>query len=81
MAIPAVKPPLPGASPGVKAGGVPGIPPGVSGKPAATKPAASGAVAVRSVVDTDSAGTALAIAALVASLISFGIVLMSFLEK
>jgi hypothetical protein len=37
--------------------------------------------AVRTVVDTDSAGTAMAIAALLASLISFGVVLMSFLQK
>ena len=35
----------------------------------------------RTVVDTDGAGTALAIAALVASMISFGIVLLSFLSK
>jgi hypothetical protein len=35
----------------------------------------------RTVVDTDGAGTALAIAALVASIISFGIVLLSFLSK
>jgi hypothetical protein len=37
--------------------------------------------AVRTVVDTDSAGTAMAIAALLASMISFGVVLMSFLQK
>jgi len=36
---------------------------------------------VRTVVDTDGSSTALAIAALVASLISFGVVLMSFLQK
>jgi hypothetical protein len=35
----------------------------------------------RTVVDNDSGGTALAIAALVASLVAFGIVLMSFLGK
>lgn len=35
----------------------------------------------RTVVDTDGAGTALAIAALLASIISFGIVLLSFLSK
>jgi len=37
--------------------------------------------AVRTVVDTDGAGTALAIAALLASLVSFGVVLMSFLQE
>jgi hypothetical protein len=36
---------------------------------------------VRTVVDPDSSGTALAVAALIASLISFGVVLMSFLQK
>lgn len=49
--------------------------------PAGVKPAAVGTGGVRTVVDTDSTGTALAIAALVASLISFGIVLSSFLQK
>ena len=45
------------------------------------KAAAIGTGGVRTVVDTDSTGTALAVAALVASLIAFGIVLMSFLQK
>jgi len=49
--------------------------------PTGVKPAAVGTGGVRTVVDTDSTGTALAVAALVASLISFGIVLMSFLQK
>lgn len=57
----------PSAAPSMTAGGA--------------KPAAAGPGAVRTVVDTDSAGTALAIAALVASLISFGVVLLSFLQK
>jgi hypothetical protein len=43
--------------------------------------AAAPTAGVRTMVDTDSAGTALAIAALLASLISFGVVLMSFLQK
>ena len=43
--------------------------------------AASVGGGARTVVDTDGAGTALAIAALVASIISFGIVLLSFLSK
>lgn len=46
----------------------------------ALRAAATGGVA-RTVVDTDGGGTALAVAALVASLISFGIVLLSFLGK
>jgi len=82
MAMPAAKPPLPGAAPAAK----PGAP---ATSAAAPKPAAAGIapktaaapVGVRTVVDTDSAGTALAIAALVASLISFGVVLLSFLQK
>ena len=82
MAMPAAKPPLPGVAPASK----PGAPTPAAG---ATKPAAMGMapkataapVGVRTVVDTDSAGTALAIAALVASLISFGVVLLSFLQK
>ena len=45
------------------------------------KPATVAPGAVRTVVDTDSSGTALAVAALIASLISFGVVLMSFLQK
>jgi hypothetical protein len=40
-----------------------------------------GAAVARTVVDNDSGGTALAIAALVASLVAFGIVLMSYLGK
>ncbi|MFM8655165.1 MAG: hypothetical protein ACKODZ_10670 [Verrucomicrobiota bacterium] len=87
VALPAAaKPPMPGdgtagAKPSIS-GSTPGKPPGVP--PPATggaKPATAAPVAVRTVVDTDSAGTALAIAALVASLISFGVVLMSFLSK
>ncbi|NBS54657.1 hypothetical protein EBT23_03690 [bacterium] len=87
VALPAAtKPPMPGASPAAKPGGAPA--PAVVGAaktpaaaPAGAKPAMATAVGVRTVVDTDSAGTALAIAALVASLISFGVVLMSFLQK
>jgi hypothetical protein len=45
------------------------------------KAATAAGPAVRTVVDADGASTALAIAALVASLISFGVVLMSFLQK
>ena len=84
VALPAAaKPPLPGA-----AAARPGVPGAAPGKPSGTpamattgaKPTAAPA-AVRTVVDTDSAGTALAIAALLASLISFGVVLMSFLQK
>jgi hypothetical protein len=73
----------PAAKPGVSAAGAGAVP--VAAKPPATAAGAKTAVAspagVRTVVDTDSAGTALAIAALVASLISFGVVLMSFLQK
>jgi len=47
----------------------------------AMKAATAAGPAVRTVVDADGASTALAIAALVASLISFGVVLMSFLQK
>jgi uncharacterized protein HemX len=82
--MPAVaKPPLPGATVASKpnvsgtASSKPDGTPAVAG--AGTKPATP--AAVRTVVDTDGAGTALAIAALVASLISFGVVLMSFLQK
>ena len=49
--------------------------------PTGGKPVAATPAGVRTVVDTDSASTALAIAALLASLISFGVVLKSFLEK
>jgi hypothetical protein len=45
------------------------------------KTATAAGPAVRTVVDADGASTALAIAALVASLISFGVVLMSVLQK
>jgi len=87
VALPAAAKPL---MPGVgTAGAKPGIPSAAPGKaPGApttatggAKPATAMPAAVRTVVDTDSAGTALAIAALVASLISFGVVLMSFLQK
>ena len=70
--VPAAPAPKVGAP--VAAGPKPGV-------PAGAKPAVAAPVGVRTVVDTDSAGTALAIAALVASLISFGVVLMSFLQK
>ena len=71
VALPAAaKPPLPAT-----AAAKPNAPSAGPAKPAATP------AAVRTVVDTDSAGTALAIAALLASLISFGVVLMSFLQK
>jgi hypothetical protein len=42
---------------------------------------AGGAAVARTVVDNDSGGTALAVAALIASLVAFGIVLLSFLGK
>ena len=80
----ATKAPLPGAAPGLKAGDFPAANPGGLPKtamPVGGKPAIAAPAGVRTVVDTDSAGTALAIAALVASLISFGIVLLSFLQK
>lgn len=51
-----------------------------AGTAPALRAAPAGGVA-RTVVDTDGGGTALAVAALVASLISFGIVLLSFLGK
>ncbi|NBS13943.1 MAG: hypothetical protein EBT57_03875 [Verrucomicrobia bacterium] len=66
----------PQASPGTS-GTRAGVAPGAGG----LKPASSSGPAVRTVVDTDGASTALAIAALVASLISFGVVLLSFLQK
>jgi len=52
-------------------------PSGVSA--AASRPA--GAAVARTVVDSDSGGTALAIAALLASMVAFGIVLLSYLGK
>jgi len=56
--------------------------PGVPNQPAPNiAPRAGGAAVARTVVDNDSGGTALAIAALVASLVAFGIVLMSYLGK
>ena len=56
--------------------------PGVPTQPTPTvAPRAGGAAVARTVVDNDSGGTALAIAALVASLVAFGIVLMSYLGK
>lgn len=83
VALPAAaKPPLPGAMPASKPGTA--GPSGMAKPPAAAggvRPAVAPSAGVRTVVDTDSAGTALAIAALVASLISFGVVLMSFLQK
>ena len=65
---------------------------GVVPKPGATQtaapsgaplvaPRAAGVAVARTVVDSDSGGTALAIAALVASMVAFGIVLLSFLGK
>ena len=55
---------------------------GVPTQPAANvTPRAGGVAVARTVVDNDSGGTALAIAALLASLVAFGIVLMSFLGK
>ena len=70
--------------PGGSAGTVPAAAK-VAGQVAApTAPAlrtASVGGGARTVVETDGAGTALAIAALVASIISFGIVLFSFLSK
>jgi len=87
VALPAAaKPPMPGASPAAKPGGAPtpagaAAPKAPAATPAGAKPAMATSAGVRTVVDTDSAGTALAIAALVASLISFGVVLMSFLQK
>jgi len=85
VALPAAaKPPMPGAAAAVTkssvSSGKPTTSPGVPGASGGGKPAAAPS-GVRTVVDTDSAGTALAIAALVASLISFGVVLMSFLQK
>jgi hypothetical protein len=56
---------------------------GVVSTPAPAGMAAkTGGVAVaRTVVDNDSGGTALAIAALISSLVAFGIVLLSYLGK
>ena len=69
---------------GGPAGAVPAVVK-VAGQVAATTAPALRTASVgggaRTVVDTDGAGTALAIAALVASMISFGIVLLSFLSK
>jgi hypothetical protein len=48
---------------------------------AATAPKAGGVAVARTVVDNDSGGTALAVAALISSLVAFGIVLLSFLGK
>lgn len=72
--VPKNVPPTPGPAKGPVAPGKPAV---VAGG----KPAPVAGAGVRTVVDTDSAGTALAIAALLASLISFGVVLMSFLQK
>ncbi|NDC80003.1 MAG: hypothetical protein EB090_01850 [Verrucomicrobia bacterium] len=58
-----------------------GTKPGTTAPAVGLKPAVAAGPAVRTVVEVDSASTALAIAALVASLISFGVVLMSFLQK
>jgi hypothetical protein len=44
-------------------------------------PKVGGMAVARTVVDNDSGGTALAVAALIASLVAFGIVLLSFLGK
>ena len=44
-------------------------------------PRSAGVAVARTVVDSDSGGTALAIAALVASMVAFGIVLLSYLGK
>ena len=44
-------------------------------------PRSAGVAVARAVVDSDSGGTALAIAALVASMVAFGIVLLSYLGK
>ena len=87
VALPsATKPPMPGAE---AHGSRPAIPGASPGKPTGSpmpaqgvgRPAVAAPAAVHAVVDTDGAGTALAIAALVASLISFGVVVMSFLQK
>jgi len=71
--------PLAGAGGVVPKGGASqtAAPSGVSA--AASRPA--GAAVARTVVDSDSGGTALAIAALVASMVAFGIVLLSYLGK
>ena len=75
------KPMIPAGGP---AGAVPAAAKAAGQVTAPTAPAlraASVGGGARTVVDTDGAGTALAIAALVASIISFGIVLLSFLSK
>ena len=69
---------------GAPAGAVPAAAKAVGQVTAPTAPAlrtASVGGGARTVVDTDGVGTALAIAALLASMISFGIVLLSFLSK
>ena len=78
---------MPVTTAGAKPAGAAPSPVATGAKPGPTAPApglkaatASGPV-VRTVVDADGASTALAIAALVASLISFGVVLLSFLQK
>ncbi|MFZ9875150.1 MAG: hypothetical protein ACO3E8_07260 [Candidatus Methylacidiphilales bacterium] len=82
VAIPAAsKPPLPGAGAPAPKPGTPAAAAPRAGAPMGAKPATVAPGAVRTVVDTDSSGTALAVAALIASLISFGVVLMSFLQK
>ncbi|NBV97176.1 MAG: hypothetical protein EBT30_06465 [Verrucomicrobia bacterium] len=70
------------------AGGVVSATPGAGQKTgsgpvglATAAPKAGGAVVARTVVDSDSGGTALAVAALISSLVAFGIVLLSFLGK
>jgi len=71
-------------TPGGPAAVVPAAAKAVGPMTAPTAPAlrtASVGGGARTVVDTDGAGTALAIAALLASMISFGIVLLSFLSK
>ena len=74
------KPITPVAGAGGVVGKASGAPTAPQLAPAAAARPASVAVA-RTVVDSDSGGTALAIAALVASLVAFGIVLLSYLGK
>ena len=81
---PSSKPSTPRASPAPQSGQTATSSAGASKAPsgfAGSKPSVAVSAGVQTVVDTDSGGTALAIAALVASLISFGVVLMSFLAK
>lgn len=81
---PGVPPPSPKAPSNVASGLKPGVAAGIGAKnnlPTSPQPTPISSGGVRTVVDTDSAGTSLAIAALLAALISFGIVLKSFLEK